>query len=75
MYRTVLFSLVEKENLTDIMIFSGPPGLNSKCTINQVFNLYDPLESIPLAKSEIQKNFLPASDKNDTETTIEITKP
>ena len=49
-YKTDLFPLIEKENLTDYINLSGPPNNDSKFTINQVFNLHDPLDTIPLSK-------------------------
>ena len=42
--------LIEKENLTDKINLSGPQTNDSKYTINQVFNLQDPLDTIPLSK-------------------------
>ena len=51
MYRTDPFPLVVKENLTDNINFSGPSDIHSKYTTNQVFNLYDPLDNIPLSKT------------------------
>ena len=42
------FPLIEKENLTDRINLSGPVSNDSKNTINQVFNLHDPLDTIPL---------------------------
>ena len=42
------FPLIEKENLTDKINLSGPQTNDSKYTINQVFDLYDPLDTIPL---------------------------
>ena len=42
------FLLIEKENLTDKINFSGPSAHDSKYTINQIFNLHDPLDTIPL---------------------------
>ena len=47
-YRTDLFPLVEKRNLTDKTNLSGSPGLDSNYTINQVFILHDPLDNTPL---------------------------
>ena len=41
-YRTDLFPLIEKENLTDNINVSVPPDIDSKFKINQVFNLHDP---------------------------------
>ena len=45
---TDLFSLIKNENLTGNTNLSGPPDNYSKYTINQVFNLHDPLDNIPL---------------------------
>ena len=49
---------MEKENLHDNVNLSGPPNTDSKYTTNQVFNLHDSLDTIPLSKLEIE-NFLP----------------
>ena len=54
MYRTDLFPLIEKENLTDNINLSGPPDNDSNHVINQVFNLHDP--NIPLSKMEIEND-------------------
>ena len=43
-----LFPLIEKQNLTDKINLSGPQTNNSKYTINQVFDLHDRLDTIPL---------------------------
>ena len=51
------------ENLTDIVNLSGPPNIDSKNTINHVFNLNDPLDTIPLSKLEIENNFLSVTEK------------
>ena len=58
-----LFPLIEKENLTDEINLSGPQTNDSKYTINQVFDLHDPLDTIPLSKLEIANIFLPPTDK------------
>ena len=63
MYRLNLFPLIEKENLTDDINLSGPLNTDSKYTINQVFDLHDPLDNIPLSKLEIENIFLPISEK------------
>ena len=63
MYRTDLFPLKEKENLTDNINLSGPPDIDSKYTMNQVFNLHDPLGNIPLSKIKTEKIFLPNTEK------------
>ena len=52
-YRTDLFPLVVKEKLIDHINLSVPPAFDSKYTKNQVFNLQDPLDNIPLSKTEI----------------------
>ena len=57
------FPLIEKENSTDKINLSGPPLNNAKYTINQVFDLQDPLDTIPLSKIEVEKIFLPAIEK------------
>ena len=57
------FPLIEKENLTDKLNLSGPQTNDSKYTINQVFDLHDPLDTIPLSKLEIGNIFLPPTDK------------
>ena len=56
------FPLIEKENLTDIIVLSGPPTTDLKYTVNQVFNLHDPLDTIPLSKIEVEKFFLPPTE-------------
>ena len=63
MYRTDLSPLIEKENLTDNKNSSGSPVTDTKYTINQVFNLHDPLNNIPLSKLEIEKVFQPNTEK------------
>ena len=62
-----LFQIIEKENLTDKINLSGPQTNDSKYTINQVFDLHDPLDTIPLSKLEIDNIFLPPTDKNTLE--------
>ena len=57
------FPLIEKENLTDTMNLSGPLPIDSKYTIYKVFNLYDPLDTIPLSKIEIENIFPPTTEK------------
>ena len=57
------FPLMEKENLTDIINLSGPLPKDLKYTINQIFNLHDPLDTIPLSKLEVENIFLPATEK------------
>ena len=56
------FPLIEKENLTDKINLSGPSTNDSKYTINQVFDLHDPLDTIPLSKFEIENIFLPPTE-------------
>ena len=58
-----MFAFIEKENLIDNISSSGPPSNNSKYTINHVFNLHDPLDTIPLSKIEIENIFLPITEK------------
>ena len=65
-----LFPLIEKENLTDKINLSGPQTHDSKYTINQVFDLHDPLDTVPLSKLEIENIFLPPTD----EITLELLK-
>ena len=55
--------MIEKENLTDKKNLSGPPINNSKHTINQVFDLHDPLDTIPLSKIEVENFFLPPTER------------
>ena len=57
------FPLMEKENLTDKINLSGPPVNNSKYTINQDFDLHDPLDTILLSKLEVENSFLPPTEK------------
>ena len=73
MYKTDLFPLKEKENLTDNINLSGPPNNVSKYTKNHVFNLHDPLDNIPLSKLEIENIFLPNTEKLTLEL-LKITK-
>ena len=58
-----LFPLIEKESLTDKKNLSGPQTYDSKYTINQVFDLHDPLDTIPLTKLEIENIFSPNRKK------------
>ena len=55
--------MIEKENLTDEINLSGPPINDSKYTINQVFDLHDPLDTTPLSKIEVENIFLPPTEK------------
>ena len=57
------FPLSEKENLTDKINLLGPQTNDSKYTINQVFNLHDLLDTIPLSKLEIDNILLPPTEK------------
>ena len=45
------------------MNLSGPPYIDSKYTMNQVFNLHDPLDTIRLSKMEIENIFLSNTEK------------
>ena len=63
-----LFPLIEKENSTVKINLSGPLPHDSKYTINQVFNFHDPLDTIPLSKTELENIFLPPTET----TTLEI---
>ena len=54
---------MEKENLTDKINLSEPLPNDSKYTINQVFILHDPLDTVPLSKIEVEKVFLPLTEK------------
>ena len=49
--------------MTDKLNLSGPLTNDSKYTINHVFNLHDTLDRIPLSKLEIDKIFLPPTEK------------
>ena len=74
MYKTDLFPLKEKENLSDNINLSGPPDIDSKYTMNQVFNLHDPLDSIPLSKTKT-KNIFPTDHRNnDLRSTKKLSK-
>ena len=59
----ITMKLEERENLTDKINLSGPQTNDSKYTINQVFDLHDPLDTIPLSKLEIENIFLPPTEK------------
>ena len=52
--------LLEKESLTDNVILSGQPNIDSNYIIKHVFNLHDP---ITLSKMEIEIVFLPITEK------------
>ena len=60
------FPLLEKENLTDKINLSGPLLNDSKYTINQVFNLHDQLDTVPLIKDRSRKHFSTKIEKNYT---------
>ena len=49
--------------MTDKINLSGPQTNDSKYTINQIFDLHDPLDTIPLSKLEIENIFLSPTDK------------
>ena len=53
--KTGLIPLIEKETLTGNINLSGPPNNDSNYPINPVFNLHDPLDTIPLSKREVEK--------------------
>ena len=53
--------------MTDKINISGPQTIDSKYTINQVFNLHDPPDTIPPSKIEIDNIFLPPTEKNTLE--------
>ena len=63
LYRKDLFPLTEKENLADNMSLSGPPNIDSNNKIILLFNLHDPLDTIPISKLEIENIFLPITKK------------
>ena len=49
--------------MTDKINLSGPQTNDSKYTITQVFDLHDPLDTIPLSKLEKDNIFLPPTGK------------
>ena len=49
--------------MTDKINLLEPQTNDSKYTKNQVFNLHDPLDTIPLSKLEIEIIFLPPTEK------------
>ena len=57
------FPLIEKEHLKEPINLLGTLPNDSKYTINQVFNLHDPLDTIPLSKIEMENIFLPTTEK------------
>ena len=63
-----------KENLANNINLSGPPENDSKYTINYVFNLHDPLDTIHPSKIEIENSFLPTTEKKNTRIITEISK-
>ena len=62
-YKKDPFPLIEKENLTDIINLSGPPTTDLKYALNQVFNLQQTLDTIPLSKIEVENFFLSPTEK------------
>ena len=54
--------MIEKKILSDEINLSGPPINNSKYNINQVFDLHDPFDTIPLSKMEVENIFLPPTE-------------
>ena len=69
------FFLIEKENLTDTINLSGPLPNDSKYTINQVFNLHDPLTHNTPIKDRNRKHFSTNNRKNYTRKITKISKP
>ena len=65
MFKTNLFLLIVIENLTDIKNLSGPPDEDSNYTVKRVFNEHDPLDSIPLSKTEMKNIFSTNNRNND----------
>ena len=63
LYKKRSIPFIRKKNLTDNINLSGPPVNDSKYTINHVFNLHDPLDTILLSKIEIEITFLPITEK------------
>ena len=66
--------MIEKESLTDTKNLSGPSPNDSKYTKIQVFNLHDPLDTIPLAKQEVEKKFSTNNRKSYTRIITKIPK-
>ena len=56
--------------MTDKINLSGTQTNDSKYTTNQVFDLHDPLDTVPLSKPQIDNIFLPPTDK----ITLELVK-
>ena len=75
LYKKDTFPLIKKENFTDNVISSGPPNADSKFTINYLFNLHDPLDTIPFSKFEIENIFLSKTGKKNTRTITKTSKP
>ena len=69
------FLLIEKENLTDKINLTGPPTNDPKYTVNQVFDLHDPLDTIPLSKLEFENIFLPPTEKVTLQLLQKIPEP
>ena len=69
------FPLIEKENLTDKINLSGPPTNDPKHTVNQVFDLHDPLDTFPLSTLEVENIFSTTDRKSYTTTITKITEP
>ena len=61
--------------MTDKINLSGPQTKDLKYTINQVFDLHDPLDTIPLSKLETDNVFLPPTDKITLELLKQYFKP
>ena len=61
-----MFPSIKNENLTYKISLSGPPNNDSKYKLNNVFNLHDPLDTIPLSKIETENTFLPITGKKNT---------
>ena len=65
MFKTNQFLLIVIENLTDNKNLSGLPDEDSNYTVNRVFNEHDPLDSIPLSKTEMKNLFSTNNRNND----------
>ena len=66
---------LEKESLSDSISLPEPPDLNSKYTMDRIFNLQDPLDNIPLSQKKKFVNFFSNHRKNDIRITSKIQKP
>ena len=75
LYRKDLFPLTEKENLADNMSLSGPPNIDSNNKIILLFNLHDPLDTIPISKLEIENILSTNNKKSYTRTLTKTPKP